>query len=99
MIFSRCRWICGPSKKVDSCGSSRGWRGFEAFGVRCLGTAFTAAACCGQPKRRQAAALQRPGMTARLEVLLSAQRALRSRFDDFQRALRGDNRPAIEVAL
>jgi hypothetical protein len=38
-------------------------------------------------------------MTARLETLLSAQRALRSRFDDFQRALRSDNRPAIEVAL
>jgi len=38
-------------------------------------------------------------MTSRLETLLSAQRALRSRFDDFQRALRGDNRPAIEVAL
>jgi len=38
-------------------------------------------------------------MTSRLETLLSAQRALRSRFDDFQRALRGDNRPAVEVAL
>ena len=38
-------------------------------------------------------------MSSRLETLLSAQRALRSRFDDFQRALRGDNRPAIEVAL
>jgi len=38
-------------------------------------------------------------VTSRLEVLLSAQRALRSRFDDFQRALRNDNRPAIEVAL
>jgi hypothetical protein len=38
-------------------------------------------------------------MKTRLETLLSAQRALRSRFDDFQRALRGDNRPAIEVAL
>jgi hypothetical protein len=38
-------------------------------------------------------------MTYRLEGLLAAQRALRSRFDDFQRALRNDNRPAIEVAL
>jgi len=38
-------------------------------------------------------------MTSRLETLLSAQRALRSRFDDFQRALRGDNRPAVEIAL
>jgi len=31
--------------------------------------------------------------------LLSAQRALRSRFDDVQRAFRNENRPAIEVAL
>src|SRR6058998_2735771 len=38
-------------------------------------------------------------MTTRLEVLLSAQRALRSRFDDFQRALRNENRPGIVVAL
>ena len=38
-------------------------------------------------------------MTSRLEALLSAQRALRTRFDDFQRALRSDNRPAIEIAL
>lgn len=38
-------------------------------------------------------------MISRLEALLSAQRALRSRFDDFQRALRSDNRPAIEIAL
>src|SRR5438094_9037077 len=38
-------------------------------------------------------------MTSRLEALRSAQRALRSRFDDFQRALRSDNRPAIEIAL
>ena len=38
-------------------------------------------------------------MTSRLETLLSAQRALRSRFDDFQRALRNENGPAIEVAL
>ncbi len=38
-------------------------------------------------------------MTYRLDALLSAQRALRSRFDDFQRALRHDHGPAIEVAL
>jgi hypothetical protein len=38
-------------------------------------------------------------LTSRLEALLAAQRALRSRFDDFRRALRDDNRPAIEVAL
>ncbi len=38
-------------------------------------------------------------MGARLEILLSAQRALRSRFDDFQRALRHENRTAMEVAL
>ncbi|SRR6266852_1680715 len=38
-------------------------------------------------------------MITRLETLLSAQRALRVRFDDFQRALHNDNRPAIEVAL
>jgi hypothetical protein len=31
--------------------------------------------------------------------LLSAQRALRSRFDDFQRALRNENRVAMEVAI
>jgi len=31
--------------------------------------------------------------------LLSAQRALRSRFDDFQRALRNENRAAMEVAI
>jgi hypothetical protein len=38
-------------------------------------------------------------VTGRLEALLAAQRALRSRFDDFRRALQHDNRPAIEVAL
>jgi len=38
-------------------------------------------------------------MTSRLDALLSAQRALRSRFDDFQRALRNENRPAMEVAI
>ena len=38
-------------------------------------------------------------MGSQLEVLLSAQRALRSRFDDFQRALRNENGPAIRVAL
>ncbi len=38
-------------------------------------------------------------MTNRLDALLSAQRALRSRFDDVQRAFRNENRPAIEVAL
>ena len=31
--------------------------------------------------------------------LLAAQRALRSRFDDFQRALRNENRAAMEVAI
>jgi len=36
---------------------------------------------------------------SRLESLLSAQRALRSRFDDFRHALEHDNRAAIEVAL
>jgi hypothetical protein len=36
---------------------------------------------------------------SRLESLLSAQRALRSRFDDFRHALQHDNRAAIEVAL
>jgi hypothetical protein len=35
----------------------------------------------------------------RLPILLAAQRALRSRFDDFQRALRNENRAAMEVAL
>jgi hypothetical protein len=35
----------------------------------------------------------------RLELLLAAQRALRSRFDDFQHALRNENRPAMEVAI
>jgi hypothetical protein len=38
-------------------------------------------------------------MTSRIELLLSAQRALRSRFDDFRHALQHDNRAAIEVAL
>ncbi len=38
-------------------------------------------------------------MTYRLDALLSAQRALRSRFDDFRHAVDHDNRPAIEVAL
>jgi hypothetical protein len=38
-------------------------------------------------------------MGVRLEVLLSAQRALRSRFDDFQRALGHENRTAMEIAL
>ncbi len=37
--------------------------------------------------------------TDRLEQLLTAQRALRSRFDDFQHALRNENRPAMEVAI
>ena len=35
----------------------------------------------------------------RLDLLLSAQRALRSRFDDFQRALRNENRAAMEVSI
>jgi hypothetical protein len=35
----------------------------------------------------------------RLELLLAAQRALRSRFDDFQHALRNENRPAMGVAI
>ena len=35
----------------------------------------------------------------RLDALLSAQRALRSRFDDFQRALRNENRVAMAVAI
>jgi hypothetical protein len=39
------------------------------------------------------------GMTYRLDALLAAQRALRSRFDDFFRALQRDNRPALEIAL
>ena len=34
-----------------------------------------------------------------MEILLSAQRALRSRFEDFKHALRHENGPAIEVAL
>ena len=34
-----------------------------------------------------------------LEFLLSGQRALRSRFDDFQRAMRNENRAAMEVAI
>ena len=34
-----------------------------------------------------------------LETLLAAQRALRSRFDDFQRAMRNENRAAMEVAI
>ena len=38
-------------------------------------------------------------MTSRLELLLATQRALRSRFDDFQRALRNENRVAMEVAI
>ena len=38
-------------------------------------------------------------MPTRLEMLLSAQRALRSRFDDFQRALRHENRTTMEIAL
>jgi len=33
------------------------------------------------------------------EALLAAQRALRSRFNDFQRALRNENRAAMEVAI
>lgn len=36
---------------------------------------------------------------SRLEVLLSAQRALRSRFDDFFRAMQRENRTAVNVAL
>ncbi len=35
----------------------------------------------------------------RLELLLAAQRSLRSRFNDFQRALRNENRVAMEVAI
>jgi hypothetical protein len=38
-------------------------------------------------------------LTYRLDALLAAQRALRSRFEDFQRALRNENRPALAVAL
>ena len=38
-------------------------------------------------------------MILRLDTLLSAQRALRSRFEDFKHAMRHENRPAIEVAL
>src|SRR6266581_6854219 len=38
-------------------------------------------------------------MITRLETLLSAQRALRSRFEDFKHAMRHENGPAIEVAL
>jgi hypothetical protein len=33
------------------------------------------------------------------EILLAAQRALRARFDDFQRALRNENRVAMAVAI
>ena len=38
-------------------------------------------------------------MSARLDALHSAQRALRSRFGDVQRAFRNENRTALEVAL
>lgn len=38
-------------------------------------------------------------MGFRLDALLSAQRALRSRFGDFQRALRHEDRTAMEIAL
>jgi hypothetical protein len=38
-------------------------------------------------------------LTSRLDALLSAQRALRTRFDDVQRAFRNENRVALEVAL
>ncbi len=38
-------------------------------------------------------------MPPRLDALLSAQRALRSRFDDFRRALSHEDRTAMEVAL
>ena len=38
-------------------------------------------------------------MTSRFDQLLSVPRALRSRFDDFQRALRNENRVAMEVAI
>ncbi|SRR5258706_8172637 len=38
-------------------------------------------------------------MGTRLDLLLSTQRALRSRFDDFRQALRRENRMAMEVAL
>jgi hypothetical protein len=51
-------------------------------------------------RRRLCPYRARDGWTlSRLEALLAAQRALRSRFDDFQRALHRDDRPAIEVAL
>jgi hypothetical protein len=35
----------------------------------------------------------------RIDDLLAAQRALRSRFNDFQRALRNENRAAMDVAI
>ena len=38
-------------------------------------------------------------MGTRLDEMLSTQRALRSRFDDFRQALRRENRMAMEVAL
>lgn len=38
-------------------------------------------------------------MSGRLETLLAAQRALRSRFDDFFRAMQRENRTAVNVAL
>ena len=38
-------------------------------------------------------------MGTRLDLLLSTQRALRSRFDDFRLAMRRENRMAMEVAL
>lgn len=38
-------------------------------------------------------------MSSRLEALLSAQRALRSRFDDFFRAMQRENRTALGVAI
>lgn len=38
-------------------------------------------------------------MTLRLDALLSAQRALRTRFDDFRQAVAHNNKAAVEVAL
>jgi hypothetical protein len=38
-------------------------------------------------------------MGTRLDEMLSTQRALRSRFDDFRQALRRENRMAMDVAL
>jgi len=38
-------------------------------------------------------------MTSHIDQLLAAQRALRMRFDDFQRALRHENRAAMAVAI